>query len=462
MITFTITELREALGARSAVFDPPLSRVIVGVSTDSRRIISGGLFVALSGDHFDGHAFVEDALRHGAVAALVSRRVDVPIVQIVVDDVLRALQDLAAWHLDRCPALRLALTGSNGKTSTKELVRAALSGALGADAVVATAGNLNNHIGVPLTAFTVDPLHRAAVFEMGMNHLGEIARLCEIVRPSIGLITNIGSAHAANVGGIDGVARAKGELFASLSDAGTAIVNVDDERCIAVARGIRGRALTFSLDGVADVSARVLGVTKTGLALTMTHEGRDRECSIPLIGRHHARNAAGAVAMAIAAGVPFSAAVDGLAQASVSGGRLSWRERADGLIVLDDTYNANPDSLRVALDTLREVAGGRRTVAIVGDMLELDDPVASHAQLGRYAVECGVDALLCAGPLARHLLDAALADGLPEEVTRFAVSSVDLATLAAQFVHSGDIVLVKGSRGARMERVVDALLHGGE
>jgi UDP-N-acetylmuramoyl-tripeptide--D-alanyl-D-alanine ligase len=460
--TFTAIELRSALAQRIVRVDGDLPSSVAGVSTDSRQIIAGGIFVALSGDRFDGHAFVEESNRQGASLALVSRRVDAPIAQIIVDDVLHALQDLAAWHLERCPAMRLALTGSNGKTSTKELVRAALAGGLGPAAVVATAGNLNNHIGVPLTAFTVTPQHRAAVFEMGMNHFGEIARLCEIVHPTIGLITNIGSAHAANLGGIEGVARAKGELFTGLAPLGTAIVNVDDARCVRAARDHAGPRMTFSLDGAADVSARVTGVTRDGLSLTLTNAGRSHSGRIPLVGRHHARNAAGAVAMAIAAGIRFEDAVAGLASAAVSGGRLAWREREDGLVVLDDTYNANPDSLRAALDTLHELAQSRRTVAIVGDMLELDDPVASHEEMGRFVVERGVDALLCAGPLAKHVLDAAIAAGMPRTSTLWAPASDALAPLARKFVDSRDVVLVKGSRGARMERVVAALLHGGE
>jgi len=460
MSAFTRDELLRALAPRRARAVGSLVDVR-GVSTDSRAIAAGSLFVALSGDRFDGHAFVEAAAARGAAAALVSREVPSAIPLVVVDDTLTALQDLATFHLARVPARRLALTGSNGKTSTKELARAALAGGLGDDRVSATRGNLNNHIGVPLTAFDVDVRHAAVVFEMGMNHLGEIARLAEIVHPSVGLVTNIGSAHAANVGGIEGVARAKGELFDALGDAGTAIVNVDDARCVAAARGHTGPRLTFALDAPADVRARVVGASQEGLALEIAHAGVTREGRIPLVGRHHARNAAGAVAMALAAGVSLDDAVRGLARAKESGGRLVWKTRGDGAVVLDDTYNANPDSLRAALTTLRELAEERRTVACIGDMLELDEPERSHDEIGRFVASLGLDRLFTAGPLARRVHDAAVAHGMAASACVHAADSAALGVVARGVVGERDIVLVKGSRGARMERVVTALLEGG-
>lgn len=460
MIAFTRDELASALQARGVRLQGTVDTVR-GVSTDSRAIAPGSLFVALAGDRFDGHTFVESAARAGAAAALVSREVDADLPLVVVDDTLTALQDLAAFHLGRLPTLRLALTGSNGKTSTKELARAALGGGLGEDRVTATRGNLNNHIGVPLTAFDVEERHAAVVFEMGMNHLGEIARLAEIARPTIGLVTNIGSAHAANVGGIEGVARAKGELFAALGPSGTAVVNVDDARCVAAAQVHSGPRLTFSLDGQADVRVRVVSASQGGLSLEFAHAGKTCAGRIPLVGRHHARNAAGAVAMALAAGVALDDAVRGLSLARESGGRLVWKTRRDGAVVLDDTYNANPDSLRAALETLCELAADRRAVACIGDMLELDEPERSHDEIGRFVASLSIGQLFTAGPLARHVHDAAIAHGMASDACVHAPDSAALGPLVAAFVTRGDVVLVKGSRGARMERVVAALLEGG-
>ena len=448
--------------ALGVAFRNSVPEIFAGVSTDSRRIGRGSLFVALRGDSFDGHAFVEKALENGAAAALVETgssivtRTDLPL--IVVDDALVGLQQLARHWLLQQPAVRIGLTGSNGKTTTKELVAASLRAAVGYDAVLATEGNLNNHIGLPLTALNVDAHHRFAVLEMGMNHLGEIAALGEIGRPTVGAVTNMGTAHAGNVGGVEGVARAKAELFEALPATGVAVINADDARCVREAElKAHCRHVFAGTSPFADV--RLTGVVdreEGGQRLSFEHLGTSVDVSLPLDGRHNALNAAIAVAIAVAVGVDFRTAVFGLENVHHAHGRLERRRRRDGLLVLDDSYNANPDSMEAGLDTLKAVAVGKATVAVLGEMLELGDQAqAAHRHIGAAAAQSGISTLFACGRFAAAYAEGARNAGLDDVVT--AVDSSALAPLVAAAVTPAQVVLVKGSRGARMERVIAAL-----
>ena len=443
---------------------PVSATTFLGVCTDSRAIEPGTLFIALVGDTFDGHGYVEAALQAGAAAAVVNanatiagRYHDLPL--FVVDDTLMALQQLAGAWLSRQPAHRIGLTGSNGKTTTKELLAACLRNAVGDDGVQATFGNLNNHIGVPLTALTVEPHHRYVVLEMGMNHLGEIASYCALTQPQLGLVTNMGTAHAGNVGGVEGVANAKAELFLSLPSSGIAIVNADDPRCVREAQEkARCRQLYFGTALFADVRLEdVVDLETGGQRLTIRHAGNVAEVSIPMDGRHNALNATGAVAAAVALGVDLDTAVSGLSAVHAAHGRLERCRRADGLLLLDDSYNANPDSMEAGLETLRQVSGGRPTVAVLGEMLELGpQAMAAHRHIGAAAAQSGIDALFCCGAFADAYADGARGAGLEVIVT--ATTSTLLAPLVRAAVTPQMVVLIKGSRGARMERVVEVLL----
>lgn len=460
--------VERALGGRSVELHGTLPATLVGVSTDSRAVEPGSLFVALKGDSFDGHAFVKAALVDGgAAAAMIERSARATVVDqwplVVVDDTLLALQDLAHAWLQTLPAQRVALSGSNGKTTTKELVAACLRASFGAPFVHATEGNLNNHIGVPLTALRAEPEHRALVFEMGMNHLGEIAALCRIVRPQVGLLTNIGTAHAGHVGGVEGVARAKAELFEALPQDGVAVVNADDPRCVREAQAkARCRQLAFGRAPWADVrlvSARDLPAG--GQEIELSHSSEIVEVTLPLDGRHNAVNAAGAVAVAVALGLPFKRAALGLAGVRGAHGRLERRVRPDGAWILDDTYNANPDSMEAALATMAELAGSRRSVVALGEMRELGSYAdAAHRHIGAAATQAGVALLLCCGETGRLYGEGAVRAGLAADRVIWAADSAALAPLACAQVRAGDVVLVKGSRGSRMERVVEALMSG--
>lgn len=454
-----------ALAARSARFGSEVPADLGELATDTRAELEGRLFVALVGDRFDAHTFAADALAKGASAVLVERgRVAAPRDRCIeVDDTLRALQDIASAHLLEARARRVALTGSNGKTTTKELIAACLRACLGDDAVLATAGNLNNHVGLPLTALRVEPAHQVAVLEMGMNHLGEIARLAEIARPEVGLITNIGTAHAGNLGGIDGVARAKGELFEGLVENGVGVVNVDDARCVAQAdTRLRGRRVTFGRGPEADV--RLLSVKphdESGLFVQLWHEGSTVTVRLPLEGEHNAENAAGAVATAVALGFPFEKAAYGLERVPPVSGRLVRKRAASGALILDDSYNANPDSMRAGLAALAALAGDRRRCAALGEMFELgDDAEHLHAQVGTAVAKAGVTHAFFCGTYAEAYKRGAEAGGLPSSNIDVAPDSAALAPLVASALRESDVILIKGSRGARMERVVERLERG--
>ncbi len=448
--------LTQALHARRAASAPALSVGAQWVCTDSRQDPAGALFVPLVGECFDGHDYLDDVLAAGAALCLSERPHDDARV-VVVDDSLRALQDIAHAHLLRLPGRRVALTGSNGKTSTKEMLRCALEGAYGEGAVHATTGNLNNHIGLPLVACAADESATVVVLEMGMNHLREIERLCEIAAPEVGLITNVGTAHAGNVGGPAGVEQAKGELFLGVLEQGVLVVNDDDPACVRLAASNPRRQVHFGRGGDGAVRFTVHGVTEGGLDVTFSAD-EDVRIVFPVIGRHNAQNAAGALAVLQALGADVAAGARALAHFAGVPGRLRVTRAHHGALVVDDTYNANPDSARAAVDALVDVAGSRRPVLALGPMLELgDDAPAMHRAVGRYAVEQGVAQVFSCGELGRAVLDGAREAGLRDDDVVWAEDSTSLAARMLADVDAGDAVLVKGSRGARMERVVELL-----
>lgn len=458
--------LERALAQRTATLGAAVPDDVGDVATDTRADLSGKLFVALVGERFDAHSFIPEALAKGPSAVVVERGrspVDDPRL-VEVDDTLLALQDLASTHLLDSRVRRVALTGSNGKTTTKELIAACLRACTSDDAVLATSGNLNNHVGLPLTALRVEPRHEIAVLEMGMNHLGEIQRLCDIARPEVGLVTNIGTAHAGNVGGIEGVARAKGELFEGLGAQGVGVVNADDPRCLAQADArLQGPRVTFGRSAGADV--RVLSVKPhdvSGLVVQLWYEGSTVSVRVPLEGEHNAQNAAGAVATAVALGLSFEQAANGLEGSVRAEGRLVRKTTPSGALLLDDTYNANPDSMRAGLAALKALSGERRRCVALGDMLELGgDAEALHEDIGRAAVESGVTRAFFCGTFSQSYQRGAEAAGMSPAVIDTAPDSAALATVVVRELRAADVILVKGSRGARMERVVEALEAGG-
>jgi UDP-N-acetylmuramoyl-tripeptide--D-alanyl-D-alanine ligase len=423
------------------------------VQTDSRAIEGNALFVALAGERFDGHDFVADVARRGAAGAVVGRRLDCPLPQVVVRDPLTALSQFAhAWRRAfRGPVV--GITGSNGKTTVKEMTGTIL-GQLGPSLV--TQGNLNNHIGVPLTLCRLDDTHRTAVIEMGANHLGEIAHLAGLARPDVGLVINAGPAHLEGFGGLEGVARAKGEMFEALDATATAVINADD-RFAALWHGLArraGRIVTFGMRERADVSASGvrsrLGPTgfQTSFELS-TPDGR-RTLELALAGEHNVMNALAATAAAMAAGASLDAVEQGLRSTRAVAGRLEVKRAQGGARLIDDAYNANPGSLRVGLRALAEIPGERWLV--LGEMAELgDEGPRLHAEMGSLARECGVTRLLAVGAGSRPAVEA-FGDG-----ASWHADTDDLLATLRPDLHAGITVYVKGSRVNRLERVTAAL-----
>lgn len=412
------------------------------VSTDSRTVQAGDLFVALRGERFDGHAYVAECLQRGAAAALVSQPVAGAGSQLVVADTRVALGQLAAYWRSQFAIPLVAVTGSNGKTTVKEMLAAILRVAAGGDeAVLATQGNLNNDIGLPMTLLKLRGQHRYAVAEMGMNHAGEIAYLTRLGKPDVALVNNALPAHLEGLGSVEGVARAKGEIFQGLGAGGTAIINADDAyaplwRELAAPHRIQ----TFGLEQTADVSADYQ-LNADGSEVTLKTPQGSARLHLPAAGLHNVRNALAATAAALAVGVTLEAVVNGLQQFSGAKGRLQRKSGLQGCTVIDDTYNANPASMRAAIDVLAACPGKR--VLVLGDMGELGaDAEQLHAEIGQYARAARLDGLLTLGEMSRAY--AGERYDTPEQLADALRPQLDNTTT----------VLVKGSRFMRMERVV--------
>jgi UDP-N-acetylmuramoyl-tripeptide--D-alanyl-D-alanine ligase len=426
-------------------------RVVDGISIDSRTLTAGMLFVALKGELADGHAFAAAAAARGASGLLVERELPIDVPQIIVPDPLGALTACARARRRSFAGPVVAITGSNGKTTTKEMIGAILGG-LGPALV--TRGNLNNHIGVPLTLLSLAAVHRYAVVEMGANHRGEIAHLASIAEPGIGIVTNAGAAHLEGFGSLDGVAEGKGELFAGLPADGIAVLNADDRyasrwRLLAAGR----RVVTFGLEQ-ADYSARAirssLDAGMPRLEFELVTPGGAVPVRLALAGTHNLRNALGAAASAQAAGASLADVAAGLAAMKPVKGRLEFKPAVNGAVLVDDSYNANPESLKAGLDAFRSFAGTRWLV--LGDMMELGSAEDElHREIGAYARESGVERLLAFGPRAKRAADAFGPGAAWFEKVE------DLIAEARRSLHADVAVLVKGSRANRLERVTQAL-----
>lgn len=448
-------------------------REFAGISTDSRKIIPGSLFVALRGEHFDGHDFIHLAAAGGAVAALVDdvwareAAVDVPVIDthtgqmrgfplVVVDDTRLALGRLAAYWRSNFELPLVGVTGSNGKTSVKEMIAAifraqsTIDGFDGSDSVLATEGNLNNDIGVPLMLLRLKLAHRAAVIEMGMNQPGEIAYLTSLAKPTVALVNNAQRAHLAGVGTLADVAEEKGSIYQGLGDKGVAIVNADDAFADLWRENNRARrVITFGLNGGADVSAQF--VTR-GMAheMSLATPWGAVQFTLHAPGLHNVRNALAASAAALAAGATLDAVALGLGNWRGVKGRLNLRPTAQGALLIDDTYNANPDSVRAGIDVLAATPG--RKILVLGDMGEIGERSAQyHDEIGGYAKSAGVDALYALGELSELA-----ARNFGEHGIHFKTPEALIDALRAE-LKPGVTVLIKGSRFMRMERVSDAI-----
>jgi UDP-N-acetylmuramoyl-tripeptide--D-alanyl-D-alanine ligase len=442
------------------------------VSTDTRKIATGDLFVALRGEHFDGYDFVATAAQAGAVAALVNKdsyensaaargqksgrkaNLDPRFSLLIVDDTRQALGQLAAYWRKRFTIPLVAITGSNGKTTVKEMLANILREAAGSmDAVLATQGNFNNNIGMPLTLLQLNAAHHYAVIEMGMNHSGEIDYLSQIAAPDVALINNASCAHLAGLGSVEAVARAKGEIFSGLRHHGTAVINADDAHA-PLWRALAGAhpLLEFGLDPQADVCG-TWQPHDYGLRLEVRTPQGNFTAVLQVPGAHNARNALAATAAASALNIPLEKIVAGLEKFSGVAGRLQRRAAQHGATLIDDTYNANPASVRAAISVLAEASG--KHILVLGDMGELgDDAAAFHAEIGSEARRAGIEKLYALGTLSgnavREFGSGARHFERIEELLPALEKELDAKTT----------VLVKGSRFMKMERVVQFCCAG--
>jgi len=421
--------------------------VFTGVGTDTRTLREGDLFFALRGPRFDGHLFLSEAAAAGAAGAVVSRRIATPLPTLEVEDTRVALGQLAANWRSRFDFPLIAVTGSNGKTTVKNMIAAIM---VECGPGCATEGNLNNDIGVPLTLLRMRPEHRFAVIEMGMNHRGEIAYLTQLARPTVALITNAGAAHLEGLGSIEAVARAKGEIFAGLADDGVAVINADDDyaglwRDLAAPH----RCISFALDAKADVMAQYAFVAD-GSTIQLTSQWGEVEMKLPLLGKHNVMNAVAAASASLAAGASLADIRVGLEKLRAAAGRLEIKKGINGARILDDTYNANPASVAAGLQVLRE-SGGER-VLVLGDMAELGEAAPEiHRRVGEMARKLGVQRLLAVGPLS-----AAAAEAFGKGGRHFDTHE-ECADALLDLLHGDMTVLVKGSRSMHMERVVQRI-----
>ena len=446
MISLSLSQMAAVLNGELRGADATVD----AVTTDTRKITPGCLFVALKGERFDAHDFAEGAKAAGAGALLVGRPLDCDLPQVVVNDTRLAFGELAAWVRQQVPARVVALTGSSGKTSVKEMT-ASILGQCGN--TLYTAGNLNNDIGVPMTLLRLTPEHEYAVIELGANHQGEIAWTVSLTRPEAALVNNLAAAHLEGFGSLAGVAKAKGEIFTGLAENGVAILNADNNDWLNWQTLIGDRTVwRFSPNQAdSDFSADNVHITSHGTEFTLRTPVGSVDVLLPLPGRHNIANALAAAALATAVGADLQAVKAGLATLKAVPGRLFPVRLAENQLLLDDSYNANVGSMTAAVQVLSEMPGYR--ILVAGDMAELGDESEScHRQVGEAAKAAGIDCVISVGALSKNISDAS---GAGEHFVEKAAAIARLRALIAE--HQFVTILVKGSRSAAMEEVVGAL-----
>ncbi|MFI8234075.1 UDP-N-acetylmuramoyl-tripeptide--D-alanyl-D-alanine ligase [Streptomyces sp. NPDC085900] len=460
MIALSLAEIAAVVGGQTHDIPDPSVQVTASVVRDSREVRPGSLFVAFVGERVDGHDFARQVVEAGAVAVLASRPVGVPA--IVVDDVQSALGALARHVVRRLGATLVALTGSAGKTSTKDLIAQVLQRKA---PTVFTPGSLNNEIGLPLTALSATEETKFLVLEMGARGIGHIRYLTELTPPRIGLVLNVGSAHIGEFGGREQIAQAKGELVEALPEDGAAILNADDPLVRAMASRTKAKVILFGETDEADVRAENVRLTDTGQPAFRLHTPSGAsDVTMRLYGEHHVSNALAAAAVAHELGMSASEIATALSEAdSLSRWRMEVTERPDGVTIVNDAYNANPESMRAALRALAAMGKGRRTWAVLGKMAELgDEALAEHDAVGRLAVRLNVGKLVAVGGREASWLQlGAYNEGSWGEESVHVSDAQAAVDLLRSELRPGDVVLVKASRSVGLESVAQALLETG-
>jgi len=447
-------DIAEAMSGKLVRGSPEAT--VSGVSTDTRTLKPGALFVALKGERFDGHDFLEDAVSKGAAAVVVSTRAADAAppgsAVIVVADTLTALQDLARWHRSLLDIPIIGVTGSCGKTTVKELIAAVLGTRF---RTTRNPLSYNNDIGVPLSILAIDEDTEVSVLEIGTNAPSEMAALCEIARPTRALITNIGRAHLEGFGTCEAVAEEKGALVEGVGDQGTFYVNIDDPFCRRIGDRFAGRQVTYGTgDGAMWRAIRIDSRTDAAES-TLDVQPLLGSFTVPLVGVHNAVNAVAAVAVGADFGLSRDEIQRGLHTAQPPPMRMNT-VIVGGRVFLNDAYNANPESMRAAIETLACRAGGKRTIAVLGDMLELGDAsVPEHEEVGRLAARAGVNVLIIIGRFARYVADGAVEAGLDSDNVTVCKDHEEGARVLERVSAPGDVILVKGSRAVAMEKVLE-------
>lgn len=434
-------------------------RTFYGITTDSRQVFKGNLFVALKGEKFDGHDFIAKAIEQGAAGVLVHDEaqinqdlVDKTVTLIKVADTLLALGDLAHEWRKRFSIPVIGLTGSSGKTTTKEMLAAIIGRKKN---ILKTEGNLNNLIGLPQTIFRLTREHELVILEMGTNTRGEIKRLTQIAMPDVGLITNIGPAHLAGFGSLDVVREEKNDLFLNMSPLGVAIINLDDEAVTTAAERWNGRKITFGMSPNADVTVNDIeknGVK--GVRFNLVAGGSTQKMEMKIAGLHHVYNAMAAAATAYGVGIDIKTIAEGLAAFRPFSGRMEIIRLHNGAFLLDDSYNANPSSVREALLTLKDLKGHHNSYVFLGDMLELGEKADEmHRKIGMLIATIGVNVLFLQGDFSKVTAAGAMEGGLSPQNIFFLSDNEKGIVYLKQYLKKGDWILVKGSRRMKMEKI---------
>ena len=457
---WTVSDVLKATNGRVLSGDESVR--FEGVCTDSRTVRTGDLFVAIPGEKFDGHDFLGEAFKKGALGAIVAEDyvASQPAASgsdklwIAVPDTVRALGDLAAFRRRNSDVSVVAITGTNGKTTTKEMTASVLGESF---SVLKTPGNFNNLVGLPLTLFGLTASHEWAVVEIAMNHPGEIRRLTEISDPDLGVITNVEPGHLEGVRDIDGVMAAKGELLEGLAEGSTAVLNVDDERVCRLAEGYGGRVVTFGIHSSAEVWGAPVSQTRSGSSFDLSWYEETVRVSLKIPGRGAIYNALAAAAVGYRAGLSIEEVKRGLESVMALPGRMQVSTLPGGLHLIDDTYNANPGSVSVAIETLGVLKGSGRGFFVIGDMMELGDHAQSaHKQIGVLAARAGLSGLYITGHFAHYVAGGASGAGM-DRGRIFVGSHEEIVQALKDRIGPGDWLLIKGSRLSAMEKVVNAL-----
>lgn len=455
MKTATLEQIAQAIGGEIIQGEPGL--LFRQVAIDSRKLEPGSLFIALRGKKYDAHQFLEQAVAAGAAGLVVDSAltvsVDVPVIKVL--DTLAALQALAFYNRNQCGIPLICVTGSNGKTTTKDMIAAILSRRL---STVKTLGNYNNEIGLPLTVLQMDVHNEIAVVEMGMRGPGEIDALCRIAVPTGAVITNIGETHLESLKTVSNIAAAKGEILEHVPQYGFAVLPIDSPFIRREAERCRGKVLYFGLEPACDYWAEDIRSENGGNHFTVKTTDSQWEFFLPLPGRHNVLNALAAIAVGRELGFTPDEIQEGFEMIAVSGMRLEIIDAA-GIKIINDTYNASPASTTAALQVLEELSGGGRTVAVLGDMLELGERSAEgHFEVGAAAANLGVKYLLTVGELASGIADGALRAGMTADKIIRCADNREAGEILNRTLEPGDLVLVKGSRGTRMEQIVEYIV----